>query len=226
MRFASVTHIDGETPTFELQNVVATFCMGLDRIDLRALALTRPFIEYNPHKFAAATFRIMKPRTTALAFASGNMVCTGGKTELLARYASRKYVRLLQKHGVPVSFRNFQIQNIVASTYVGHTLKLHEIAQAYGPYVSWEPDLFPGLVFRTTDHEQRSLVFLCFRSGKIVITGAKLRSQITATYHQLYHNVIKHYFDTDGTTSSSSEYRNNLRGHVKAPAFFDGVHGL
>ena len=79
-----------KTPPFQLQNVVATFNIGIDRVDLRDLALTRPFIEYNPHKFAAATMRIAEPRTTALAFASGNMVCTGAKNEAVSRLASRK----------------------------------------------------------------------------------------------------------------------------------------
>jgi len=209
-----------KTPPFQLQNVVATFNIGIDRVDLRDLALTRPFIEYNPHKFAAATMRISEPRTTALAFASGNMVCTGAKNEALSRLASRKYVRLLQKHGVPVSFRDFKIQNIVAATNVQRTIKLNELAQAYGPYVSYEPDLFPGLVFRTTAPK---LVFLIFRSGKIVITGAKKREQIASTYDKLYQNVIKHFFDTLGSSSSSSEYRTQLRRDVHPPNFFDKI---
>jgi transcription initiation factor TFIID TATA-box-binding protein len=209
-----------KTPPFQLQNVVATFNIGIDRVDLRDLALTRPFIEYNPHKFAAATMRIASPRTTALAFASGNMVCTGAKNEALSRLASRKYVRLLQKHDVPVSFRDFKIQNIVAATNVQRTIKLNELAQAYGPYVSYEPDLFPGLVFRTTAPK---LVFLIFRSGKIVITGAKERAQIASTYDKLYQNVIKHFFDVVGSSSSSSEYRTQLRRGVHPPNFFDQI---
>ena len=76
-------------PGFELQNVVATFNLGVDHLDLRAIALEKPFIEYNPQKFAAATIRIREPRTTALAFASGNMVCTGAKTEVHSRLAGR-----------------------------------------------------------------------------------------------------------------------------------------
>ena len=100
-------------PEFTLQNVVATFNLGVDHLDLRAIALNKPFVEYNPQKFAAASLRIRNPRTTALAFASGNMVCTGARTELESRFAGRKYVRILQKHGIPVSFRNFKIQNIV-----------------------------------------------------------------------------------------------------------------
>jgi transcription initiation factor TFIID TATA-box-binding protein len=195
-------------PAFELQNVVATFNLGVDHLDLRAIALEKPFIEYNPQKFAAATLRIRQPRTTALAFASGNMVCTGAKTELESRLAGRKYVRLLQKHGIPVSFRAFKIQNIVASAEVPHTLKLMELSRSYGPYVSYEPDLFPGLVFRTTEPK---LVFLLFRSGKIVITGAKSRVEIEKTFRMLFYGIIVKYIDWEDDTQSSSDYRAKMR---------------
>ena len=195
-------------PAFELQNVVATFNLGVDHLDLRAIALEKPFIEYNPQKFAAATLRIRQPRTTALAFASGNMVCTGAKTELESRLAGRKDVRLLQKHGIPVSFRAFKIQNIVASAEVPHTLKLMELSRSYGPYVSYEPDLFPGLVFRTTEPK---LVFLLFRSGKIVITGAKSRVEIEKTFKMLFYGIIVKYIDWEDDTQSSSDYRAKMR---------------
>lgn len=197
-----------ELPKFELQNVVATFNLGVDTLDLRAVALRKPFVEYNPQKFAAATIRIREPRTTALAFASGNMVCTGAKTEIQARIAGRKYVRLLQKHGIPVSFRNFKIQNIVASAEIPHCLKLVELSRAFGPYVSYEPDLFPGLVFRTTAPK---LVFLLFRSGKIVITGAKSRSEIQSTFSSLFYGIVTKFIDYDDTCASSSEYRSKMR---------------
>ena len=195
-------------PDFELQNVVATFNLGVDYIDLRAIALEKPFIEYNPHKFAAASLRIRSPRTTALAFASGNMVCTGAKTEIESRFAGRKYVRIMQKHGIPVSFRDFKIQNIVASAEIPHALKLVELSKAYGPYVSYEPDLFPGLVFRTTAPK---LVFLIFRSGKVVITGAKCREEISKTWSQLFFGIVQHFIDTEDTSGSSSDYRAKMR---------------
>jgi len=206
--FVNVDAPTEHLPKFELQNVVATFNLGVDYLDLRSIALEKPFIEYNPQKFAAATIRIREPRTTALAFASGNMVCTGAKTELESRLAGRKYVRILQKHGIPVSFRNFKIQNIVASAEIPCTLKLLELSRAYGPYVSYEPDLFPGLVFRTTAPK---LVFLLFRSGKIVITGAKCREEIDSTFRSLFFGIIIKYIDYDDTSSSSSDYRAKMR---------------
>jgi len=199
-----VSQVKVELPTFKLQNVVATFNLGVDHLDLRAIALAKPFVEYNPQKFAAASLRIRNPRTTALAFASGNMVCTGARTEIESRLAGRKYVRVLQKHGIPVSFRNFRIQNIVASSEIPYPLKLVEISKNYGPYVSYEPDLFPGLVFRTSAPK---LVFLIFRSGKVVITGAKNKKEITETWKSLFYGIIQHFIDVENSNGSSSDYR-------------------
>lgn len=209
---------EDECPAFELQNVVATFNLGVKHLNLRKISLEKPFIEYNPSKFAAATLRLRSPRTTALAFASGNMVVTGAKTEHMSRLASRKYVLVLQKHGIPVCFSKFKIQNIVASAYIPHALRLKELSEDYGTYVSYEADLFPGLVFRTTNPQ---LVFLLFRSGKIVITGARTRQQIQYTFHRLYHSVIKHYIDKKSSVLSSSEYRINMRKNIKPATYFD-----
>lgn len=59
--------------------------------------------EYNPKRFAAVIMRIREPRTTALIFSSGKMVCTGAKSEEDSRLAARKYARIIQKLGFTVS---------------------------------------------------------------------------------------------------------------------------
>ena len=82
------------------------------------------------------------------------------------------------------------------------------MSQTYGPYVSYEPDLFPGLVFRTTEPK---LVFLLFRSGKIVITGAKNRSEIESTFSSLFYGIVRHFIDYDDISTSSSDYRAKMR---------------
>lgn len=197
-----------DIPPFHLQNVVSTFSLGVTGLDLKYIALKHNFLEFNPQTFAAGTIRLVHPRTTALAFASGNMVCTGGKTELESRYAARKYAMIFQKIGIPVCFKDFKIQNIVASVEIGQNLKLQEISQEYGPYTTYEPDLFPGLILRSINPK---LVFLLFRSGKIVITGAKNKQQIESTYRALYSNIILRYIDTEDASSSSSVYRNKIK---------------
>ena len=197
-----------EVPPYELQNVVSTFSLGVKGLDLKKIAMLCGLMEYNPQCFAAATIRIKEPRTTALVFASGNVVCTGARTELQSRYAARKYSGILQKLGIPVCFKDFKIQNIVASAYTGFTVLLQNLSEAYGPYCTYEPDLFPGLILRSISPK---LVFLVFRSGKIVITGAKDQSQIYSTYSKLFVNIISKYKDTDDENISSSAYRTKLK---------------
>lgn len=80
--------------------------------------------------------RIREPRTTALVFSSGKMVCTGAKrqvhlipllsltphlpphSEELSRLAARKYARIIQKLGFPVN-TSLQLESsvLVAVTF-------------------------------------------------------------------------------------------------------------
>ncbi|KAJ7815474.1 TBP-domain-containing protein [Mycena olivaceomarginata] len=105
--------------------------------------------------------RIRDPKTTALIFASGKMVVTGAKSEDDSRLASRKYARIVQKLGFDAKFSEFKIQNIVGSCDVN--------------FSSYEPELFPGLIYRMI---KPKVVLLIFVSGKIVLTGAKVREEI------------------------------------------------
>jgi transcription initiation factor TFIID TATA-box-binding protein len=199
-------------PEIRIQNIVSTFYLGMSAIDLCALATQLDFIDYNPSKFAAATVRIAEPRTTALIFASGNAVCTGAKNVLESRFAVRKYVHLLQSHGIRASMCKFKIQNIVATAHVCSPLMLREFSHDYGAYCSYEPELFPGLVFRTVSPK---VVFLVFRSGKIVSTGAKSIECIHTVFTAFYHGILKNYIDTTNDNGNSATYRREYRDGLK-----------
>jgi len=54
-------------------------------LDLKKIALKARNAEYNPKRFAAVIIRIRDPKTTALIFSSGKMVCTGAKNELASK---------------------------------------------------------------------------------------------------------------------------------------------
>ena len=147
---------------------------------------------------------MLYPRTTALIFASGNMVCTGAKDELRARLASHKYVRLLRLAGFDVRFCSFRIQNLVASTNINFLLKLDELSHDYGACAGYEPDLFPGLILRIPDPK---VVYLFFRSGRIVITGARSRQIIESSFKDVYNDILLKYKDTDNQVANSAMYR-------------------
>ena len=79
-----------------LRNIVSTVNLGT-KLDLKKIALYARNAEYNPKRFAAVIMRIRQPRTTALIFSSGKMVCTGAKSEEESRLAARKYGRWQRK---------------------------------------------------------------------------------------------------------------------------------
>ncbi|KAI9593920.1 Brf1-Tbp-Dna ternary complex [Syncephalis fuscata] len=172
--------VHGIVPT--LQNIVAT--VNLDcRLDLKTIAMHARNAEYNPKRFAAVIMRIREPKTTALIFASGKMVVTGAKSEDDSRLAARKYARIVQKLGFPAKFTDFKIQNIVGSCDVKFPIRLEGLAYSHGHYSSYEPELFPGLIYRMV---KPKIVLLIFVSGKIVLTGAKVREEIYQAFDTIY----------------------------------------
>lgn len=117
------------------RNIVSTVNLGC-KLDLKHIALKARNAEYNPKRFAAVIMRIREPKTTALIFASGKMVCTGAKSEEASRLAARKYARIIQKLGFQARFLDFKIQNIVGSCDVRFPIRLEGLAFAHGHYCS------------------------------------------------------------------------------------------
>ncbi|GAA5842998.1 hypothetical protein JCM9279_001824 [Rhodotorula babjevae] len=177
---AVIPGVNGIVPT--LQNIVATVNLEC-KLDLKTIALHARNAEYNPKRFAAVIMRIREPKTTALVFASGKVVVTGAKSEDDARLAARKFARIIMKLGFETKFTDFKIQNIVGSCDVKFPIRLEGLAYGHGHFSSYEPELFPGLIYRMV---KPKVVLLIFVSGKIVLTGAKFREEIYQAFAQIY----------------------------------------
>ncbi|XP_053331481.1 TATA box-binding protein-like 2 [Spea bombifrons] len=175
-----VAEISGIVP--QLQNIVSTVNLAC-KLDLKKIALHARNAEYNPKRFAAVIMRIREPRTTALIFSSGKMVCTGAKSEEQSRLAARKYARVVQKLGFPAKFLDFKIQNMVGSCDVRFPIRLEGLVLTHQQFSSYEPELFPGLIYRMV---KPRIVLLIFVSGKVVLTGAKERSEIYEAFENIY----------------------------------------
>mmetsp|Transcript_487 Transcript_487/g.688 ORF Transcript_487/g.688 Transcript_487/m.688 type:complete len:240 (-) Transcript_487:258-977(-) len=189
-------HPSGIVPT--LQNLVST--LNLDcKLDLKSIALKARNAEYNPKRFAAVIMRIREPKTTALIFASGKMVCTGAKSEELSRVAARKYARIIQKLDFPAHFKDFKIQNIVGSCDVKFFIQLEGLAFTHSKFCSYDPEIFPGLIYKMRSPK---IVLLIFVSGKIVLTGAKERAQIYEAFENIY--PVLYSFKKGGAEGSSN----------------------
>lgn len=173
-------HPSGIVP--KLQNVVATCSLGC-ALDLKRIAQHARNAEYNPKRFAAVIMRIRDPKTTALIFSSGKMVCTGAKSEQESRLASRKFAKIVMKIGYSVTFQDFKIQNIVGSCDVMFHIRLEQLNFKHSLFTRYEPELFPGLVYKM---KSPKVVLLIFLSGKVVLTGAKKKADIFQAFEIIY----------------------------------------
>jgi len=162
-------------PSIRIENVVASVSLN-QSIDLLSVVKALPqAVEYKPEQFPGLVFRLRKPKTATLIFSSGKMVCTGARSEDLARKAVRRVISELRTNGILiVSKPEIQVQNIVASANLGGKVDLERSTFALGRTL-YEPEQFPGLIFRM---ETPKVVILLFASGKLVCTGAKKEQDV------------------------------------------------
>jgi transcription initiation factor TFIID TATA-box-binding protein len=170
-----------------MQNIMATVNMQT-RVDLDKITQTARNAEYNPKRFQAVIMRIREPRTTALIFASGKMIITGAKSEEDAMNAGKKYTAIVAKVGFPARFSDFKIQNITATCDAGFPIRIETLAVKNPQCSTYEPELFPGLVYRMTDPK---VVLLIFVSGKIVLTGARSVEALSLAFSKMFPKLME-----------------------------------
>jgi len=157
-----------------IENVVATGNLH-QNIDLSSIVRVFPGVEYRPEQFPGLVYRVKKPKTTSLIFGSGKMVCTGSKSERQAHKAVMKVVDELNRNGIVILGKpEIQVQNIVASVGLGGYIDLEKVTYSL-KRTMYEPEQFPGLIYRMEDPK---VVILIFTTGKLVCTGAKKETEV------------------------------------------------
>ncbi len=165
-----------------IENVVASATLN-QKVDLNAVVKGYPGVEYRPEQFPGLVFRLKRPKTATLIFNSGKMVCTGAKSEKEARRAVMKVIKELKRGGIIIiSKPELKIQNIVASASLGGMIDLEKAAYSLGKTM-YEPEQFPGLIYRM---DEPKVVILLFASGKLVCTGAKKEEDVYEAVKKLH----------------------------------------
>jgi len=164
-----------------IENVVASATLN-QRIDLNSIVRLFPGVEYRPEQFPGLVYRLKKPKTATLIFSSGKMVCTGAKSERQARKAVTKVVDELKRNGIVILAKpEIQVQNIVASAGLGGHIDLEKTTYSL-KRTMYEPEQFPGLIYRMDDPK---VVILIFASGKLVCTGARKEAEVPRAVRKL-----------------------------------------
>jgi transcription initiation factor TFIID TATA-box-binding protein len=150
---------------------------------LNAIVKGYPGVEYRPEQFPGLVFRLKRPKTATLIFNSGKMVCTGAKSEKESKRAVMKVIRELKKSGIIIIGKpDLKIQNIVASANLAGLIDLERSAYTLGRTM-YEPEQFPGLIYRM---DEPKVVILLFASGKLVCTGAKKEEDVYEAVTKLH----------------------------------------
>jgi len=179
---------DGEALDYKIENVVATVVVEItEKIDLNIIARKHADVEYNPERFPGLVMRILKPKATILIFSTGKMVVTGLRKANEAGQVVEKVLKNIRKAGIKVSNPEITIQNIVASGDLHTNIDLN-MAAIIMEYAMYEPEVFPGLIYRMQDPKT---VFLIFSTGRIVCTGAKKKEIVREAVKKLNKEVRK-----------------------------------
>jgi transcription initiation factor TFIID TATA-box-binding protein len=180
--------VNPEDLDIKIVNVVASVTLNqkLDLLDIMRLFRN---VEYRPKQFPGLVFRLKRPKTATLIFRTGKMVCTGAKSEKQARSAVHKVVRELKNNGIVILNKpKITIQNMVASGNLHGSIDLETAADVL-ENVMYEPEQFPGLIYRMQDPKT---VLLLFASGKLVCTGAKSAEMVHESVAKVY-GVLRDY---------------------------------
>ena len=170
---------------YKIQNIVASTSLEHD-IPLIKLAEALPNTEYNPEQFPGLVMRIREPKTSALIFSSGKVVCTGAKSMLKVRESIKGIIKNVEKIGIKIKVVPIiKVQNMVASGAIGMALNLNELAMKL-ENTEYEPEQFPGLVYKLSGTRA---TFLLFSNGKIVCTGTRSEAKLREAVDQLVVNL-------------------------------------
>ncbi|CAI5740026.1 unnamed protein product [Hyaloperonospora brassicae] len=162
--------VAAKVPVLHIKNFVCSANLGMrfDLTNLMVKSLRRA--ELVPKK-NCILMKLQNPKATAMLFANGKLVCTGAQTEETIKNVARRFTQVIQKMDFPgVNLIDFKIQNVVGTCDLGFRVLMEALAFAHSDCCTYEPELYPALIYRLEKPRVKILVFV---SGKVVFTDSK-----------------------------------------------------
>ncbi|MHA1346284.1 MAG: TATA-box-binding protein [Candidatus Heimdallarchaeaceae archaeon] len=145
------------------------------------------FVSYNPETFPGLILKIKKPKISSLVFSSGKLVLTGAKSTQMVHEGVLQMIKILRTVGTKITEEpEIIVQNIVASGHFNHRTINLELAALWLEHSMYEPEQFPGLIYRLAEPKT---VLLLFQSGNLVCTGAKTEIQVRQAVENTYNTL-------------------------------------
>ena len=103
-------------------------------------------------------------------YGSGKFLVTGVKSHDELNQVANNVVNFLKKHDIDNEIKYIQINNYVLTDELDKNVDLNDLViKLSSNNVSYEPEQFPGLIYKDEDN----ITFMLFSSGKMNITGVK-----------------------------------------------------
>jgi len=145
------------------------------------------FVSYNPETFPGLILKIKKPKISSLVFSSGKLVLTGAKSTDMVNKGVQQMIKILRSVGTEITEEpEIIVQNIVASGHFNNRSINLELASLWLDHSMYEPEQFPGLIYRLAEPKT---VLLLFQSGNLVCTGAKTEEQVRQAVENTYNHL-------------------------------------
>jgi len=166
-------------PEIKIQNTVCTADLKQE-IDIASFN-EYEYLSSNLELYACGYVKDKTMVGRVTVFRNGKLISVGTKSPEKAGKELRKASRILQKYGLSKSAKIIpNVRNIVARFDLKRKLPIEKLARIL-PKSMYEPEQFPGLIYRIQD----SLVALLFASGKGVIVGAKSIEEINSALFEV-----------------------------------------
>ncbi|THD22690.1 Transcription initiation factor TFIID TATA-box-binding protein [Fasciola hepatica] len=163
---------DAPSLTLSITNVVVMASMRC-HLRLKEIARSSVDVEYKALQ-NHVIMRLRSPYTVATIWSSGKIWCTGANSLAKAKVGARRIARRIAKCGFPCRFSKYKVVNIMATCHLPFRVRLEQLVRERPMMMSYEPELAPGLTFKTEPNSSTSLKL--FSTGRIVIMGSSLET--------------------------------------------------
>lgn len=158
----------------EIANVVGSGNLHVE-LDLDTLQndLSTPFLEYDPSNYHGLYIRIEDAGPLITVYRSGRYIISGSSSYEDLAETNKGFLGNMADLGIIDEGQDtgFEVQNVVCTAALDKDVNLNALSISLGlESTEYEPEQFPGLIYRPPD---ASAVLLVFANGNIVITGAK-----------------------------------------------------
>lgn len=182
--YMSVTELPEEiTNTISIENIVGMSDLGME-VDLKELSIDLQRATFNETEFPGLIHTFEDNETTILLFRSGKVVYTGASSIESIETAVETLEKEFDSIGLEHDELTISIKNMVSTAELSEEINLNAAAIALGlEEVEYEPEQFPGLVYRMDDFD---MVLIIFTSGQVVLTSGVTKQQIHDALTELY----------------------------------------